>query len=142
MSRFRKTNKREVPSLNTASLPDLIFTLLFFFMISTRLKDKPPKVEFDLPRVVESEKSLAVSHDIVIFIGKSTKNTDSQFIQINDKLIEISNIPDYIKQNYQQNPELLVTLKADKHTPMGIIDNVKKTLQIAGIQKIRYATVE
>ena len=39
MGKFNKTGKREMPALNTSSLPDLIFTLLFFFMIVTTMRE-------------------------------------------------------------------------------------------------------
>ena len=43
MSLFNK-KKRDIPNLNTAALPDLIFTVLFFFMIVTQLRDTEVKV--------------------------------------------------------------------------------------------------
>ena len=46
MGKFNKTGKREMPALNTSSLPDLIFTLLFFFMIVTTMREVTLKVEF------------------------------------------------------------------------------------------------
>ena len=49
MGKFNKTGKREMPALNTSSLPDLIFTLLFFFMIVTTMREVTLKVQFTLP---------------------------------------------------------------------------------------------
>ena len=50
MGKFNKTGKREMPALNTSSLPDLIFTLLFFFMIVTTMREVTLKVQFTLPQ--------------------------------------------------------------------------------------------
>ena len=55
MGKFNKTGKREMPALNTSSLPDLIFTLLFFFMIVTTMREVTLKVEFKIPQATELE---------------------------------------------------------------------------------------
>ena len=47
MGKFNKTGKKEMPALNTSSLPDLIFTLLFFFMIVTTMREVTLKVDQD-----------------------------------------------------------------------------------------------
>lgn len=145
MSRFRKTIGREVPTLNTASLPDLIFTLLFFFMISTNLKDNPPKVKFDLPHAEEIEKTMSVPYNITVFVGIPNGKTGfsenkDRIIQVNDQLIKPEELSEYMQRlGASKGEKPVVTLKADKQTPMGIIDDIKKSLQEAGIQKIRYA---
>ena len=73
MGKFNKTGKREMPALNTSSLPDLIFTLLFFFMIVTTMREVTLKVEFKVPQATELEKlekkSLVTIH---IFVSWST----------------------------------------------------------------------
>ena len=56
MGKFNKTGKRGMPALNTSSLPDLIFTLLFFFMIVTTMREVTLKVEFKVPQATELEK--------------------------------------------------------------------------------------
>ena len=55
MGKLNKTGKREMPALNTSSLPDLIFTLLFFFMIVTTMREVSLKVEFKVPQGTELE---------------------------------------------------------------------------------------
>ncbi len=103
MGKFNKTGKRGMPALNTSSLPDLIFTLLFFFMIVTTMREVTLKVEFKVPTGTELEKlrrSLLVTF---IYVGKPTaefhKNLVAESrIQLNDSYAEISQIQDYIKQ--------------------------------------------
>lgn len=144
MNRFRKSGGREVPSLNTASLPDLIFTLLFFFMISTNLKDNPAKVKFDLPKADEIENITSVPYDITVFAGnpniQQKKATEkAAFLQVDDRVLTLSELPEYFQQcKSRRNEEPIITLKADKYTPMGIIDDIKKMLRETGINKIRY----
>ena len=56
MGKFNKSGKREMPELNTSSLPDLIFTMLFFFMIVTTMREVTLKVQFKVPQATELEK--------------------------------------------------------------------------------------
>ena len=56
MGKFNKTGKRGMPELNTSSLPDLIFTMLFFFMIVTTMREVTLKVQFQVPQGTELEK--------------------------------------------------------------------------------------
>jgi len=144
MNRFRKSDKREVPSLNTASLPDLIFTLLFFFMISTNLKDSTAKVRFDLPKADATENVASMPFDITVSVGKpivrqpATTETGPT-LQVNDRILTMSELPEYLQYcKSLKNEEPIITLKADKYTPMGMIDDIKKTLCEAGFYKIRY----
>lgn len=55
MGKFNKTGKRGMPELNTSSLPDLIFTMLFFFMIVTSMREVTLKVQFQVPQGTELE---------------------------------------------------------------------------------------
>ena len=56
MGKFNKNGKREMPELNTSSLPDLIFSILFFFMIVTSMREVTLKVEFEVPAGTEIQK--------------------------------------------------------------------------------------
>ena len=70
MGKFNKTGKREMPALNTSSLPDLIFTLLFFFMIVTTMREVTLKVQFTLPEGTELEKLEKKSLVTFIYVGE------------------------------------------------------------------------
>ena len=69
MSRFKTTRNREVPGLNLAALPDLIFTVLFFFMIVTHMREVTPKVRYEVPQGTEVEKGRKAGL-VYLFIGK------------------------------------------------------------------------
>ena len=56
MGKFNKNGSKEVPELNTSSLPDLIFSILFFFMMVTSMREVTLKVEFNTPKGTEIEK--------------------------------------------------------------------------------------
>ena len=69
MGRFSRGGSREMPELNTSSLPDLIFTILFFFMIVTTMREVTLKVKFTVPTGTELEKLEKKSAVSFIYVG-------------------------------------------------------------------------
>lgn len=149
MGKFNKTGKRKMPALNTSSLPDLIFTLLFFFMIVTTMREVTLKVEFRVPTGTELEKLEKKSLVTFIYVGKPTADlrtkmgTESR-IQLNDKFADVAEIQDYISQERtsmreEDQPFMTVSLKIDKDTKMGIITDIKQALRQAYALKINYS---
>ena len=103
MGKFNKTGKRGMPELNTSSLPDLIFTMLFFFMIVTTMREVTLKVQFQVPQGTELEKLEKKSLVSFIYIGKPLPEFQKKMgaesrIQLNDKFAEVSEVQDYITQ--------------------------------------------
>ena len=145
---FKRKN-HEVPGLNTSSLPDLIFTVLFFFMIVTHMRQVQMKVEFQVPQGTELEKLTKKSTVSYIYIGKPIPQMQSETgtgncIQLNDKLATTSDISDYISaERSRMTPEdlkkMTVSIKADRHVQMGIITDVKQALRQSGALKINYS---
>ena len=79
MSRFNK-GKKEMPELNTSSLPDLIFSVLFFFMMVTTMREVTYLVKFDRPSGTQLEKLARKSCTSFIYIGRpSTDALRSQY---------------------------------------------------------------
>ena len=103
MGKFNKSGGKEMPELNTSSLPDLIFTLLFFFMITTTMRETELKVMFQVPQATELTKLEKKSLVTYLYIGKPSSTyaakmgTESR-IQMNDKFIEVSEVRDYVSQ--------------------------------------------
>ena len=56
MSKFRKDDGKELPPISTASLPDIVFMLLFFFMVSTTMREVTVNVKQSLPQATELSK--------------------------------------------------------------------------------------
>ena len=152
MGKFNKTGKREMPALNTSSLPDLIFTLLFFFMIVTTMREVTLKVEFKVPQATELEKLEKKSLVTFIYVGKPTQEYQAKMgsearLQLNDKFAEVSEIQDYIAQEKssmkeEDQPFMTVSIKADKETKMGLITDVKQALREAYALKISYSAAQ
>ena len=147
---LRKKGKREVPETNTASLPDLVFTILFFFMMITSMREVSLKVTFRSPYATEltklEKKSLAtyiyvgkpISTELVAKLGNETR------IQLNDQIAEISEVGAYIAQEKasmkeEDQPFMTTYIKADFETNMGIVTDLKQALREAYALKISYS---
>ena len=152
MGKFNKSGGREMPPLNTSSLPDLIFTLLFFFMMVTTMREVTLKVEFRLPQATELQKLEKKSLITFVYIGKPTNEFRAKMgsesrIQLNDAFAEVGDIQDYIAQEKsamkeEDQPFMTVSLKVDKDTKMGIVTDVKQALREARALKISYSAAE
>jgi len=149
MGKFNKTGKREMPALNTSSLPDLIFTLLFFFMIVTTMREVSLKVEFKVPQGTELEKLEKKSLVTFIYVGKPTQEFRKKMgsesrIQLNDSYAEVSDVQDHIIAERSSMKEadqamMTVSLKIDEETKMGIVTDIKYALRQAYALKINYS---
>ena len=151
---YRNRRLREVPMLNTASLPDLIFTVLFFFMIVTHMRKATVKVRYTLPQgteVTRLTKKTAVSY---IYIGKPMEGQPSVAvssvkggalaIQLNDKWASIDEVPDYVSAEKQRmgpadQQRMTISVKADRATPMWLVDDVKQAVRQGGATRINYS---
>lgn len=149
MSKFNKNGSREMPALNTSSLPDLIFTILFFFMVVTSMREVTLMVEVHVPQateLVKLEKKSLVSY---IYIGTPVKSMKASYgnesrIQLNDKFAEAPEIKNFIAaekaaMKESDQPYMTVSIRADKDTKMGIVTDVKESLRDANALKINYS---
>lgn len=147
--RFNRTGYHKVPTLNTASLPDIIFILLFFFMIVANMHEVKLKIEFKVPYATELkrlEKKSLVTH---IYVGKPTEELQKKMgtesrIQLNDRFVDISEIQDYITQERANLTEeerslMTISLDIDRDTQMGIVTDIKQALRKAGALNIYYS---
>jgi len=152
MSRFNKDGNREMPELNTSSLPDLIFTVLFFFMMVTSMREVTLKVKIDRPQGTQLEKLARKSATSYIYIGPATPAEQARVgkgtqIQLNDKFAEVNEVRDYVIAERGELSEadkgfFTVSLKVDQNTPMGYITDVKQVLRKAYALKIVYSATK
>ena len=136
---FRRSS-HEMPGLNLASMPDLIFTVLFFFMIVTHMRYDNVKVRYEVPAGTEVQKLQQKSAVINVYVSASQ-------IQVNSQPTDIDHLAGLIeaerKKLSEENAErLTVSLRADKHTPMGVIADVKEALQRSFALRINYSGTE
>ncbi len=150
MSKFkRSTGKAGAGKINTASLPDIVFMLLFFFMTTTVMREVELKIGVNVPEATQGKKLEKKSLASFVYIGVPLQNLRSTFgsepkIQLNDAFKEVADIQDFIAQEREQLDEaeknkMLVSLKIDRRTKMGIVVDVKQALRRANALKIMYA---
>ena len=144
----KKKSSREMPEMNTSSLPDLIFTILFFFMIVTTMREVTLKVKFVVPAGTELEKLEKKSAVSFIYVGPPTDQLRAQFgsstrIQLNDRYAEPSEVMDFIYQERQSMSDQtaqVVSIKADQKTQMGYITDIKEVLRRSWALKVNYSS--
>ncbi len=147
MGRFRKQH-HEVPGLNMAAMPDLIFTVLFFFMIVTHMRQVRPMVHYEIPQGTELEKARKAGM-VYLFIGQPIDEqgrvtSREMRLQLNDRIVTLEELGQAISEERAQMPEaerqqMVVSIRADRTTEMGIINDVKQELRKVGALRINYS---
>lgn len=150
MAKIRKKGKKETPGISTASLPDIIFMLLFFFMVTTVLREVELIVTVSPPDASEVQKLEDKSLVSFIYIGEPIKKLQQTMgkeprIQLNDAFAEVGQLKDFVFQSSLTIPEYnrkkqIISLKIDQSTKMGIVSDVKQELREANALKINYST--
>lgn len=148
MSKFKNKKQGDLPAISTASLPDIVFMLLFFFMVATVMRDSSLMIENILPSADQVEK-LKKDRTTFIYAGKPSSQF-KQFgeeprIQINDQFVGIEDIrPAVLQAQSELNEELqskiVVGLKVDKETHAGLVSDIKQELRKANTLKVMYIT--
>lgn len=160
----RNRRLREVPMLNTASLPDLIFTVLFFFMIVTHMRTTTSKVKYALPQGTELKRLVKKSAVTYIYIGRvmpettretstvvspntssaSSMDVSAYKVQLNNRVGTIGEVASFVaNEKKRMNPDdqvkMTVSIKADRSTPMYVINAVKRAVRAGGATRINYS---
>jgi biopolymer transport protein ExbD len=146
MGKFNKSGKKDMPEMNTSSMPDIVFAILFFFMVTTTMRSETIMVQMKLPSATEVQKLEKKSLVTYINIGvpmESRLGTGTQ-MQLNDRFADVSDIQNYIAQekasmNEADQPLMTVSIKADENTRMQYITDVKQALRQAYALKISYS---
>jgi biopolymer transport protein ExbD len=150
MSKFRNDGKKELPPISTASLPDIVFMLLFFFMVSTTMREVSMKVKMKLPQATELSKLEKKSLVSYIYIGEPLGPFQKTFgkaprIQLNDQFAGVDEVQDYIiaereARDEAEQPFMVTSLKIDENTKMGIVNDVKQELRKSAALNINYSS--
>lgn len=150
MAKFQKSTSKELQAISTASLPDIVFMLIFFFMVSTTMREVDYMVEFTLPNASEIKKLENKELVSYIYIGKPIKKFQDIYgtqsrIQLNDAFKSVDDILDFIvierdKLAEHEQKKMTVSLKVDTETKMGIVSDVKLALRRASALKINYSS--
>ena len=149
MSMFRKDGKKTMPGITSGSLSDIVFMLLFFFMVTTQMRDNEQKVVIRTPTASESVKLERKDLSSYINIGTPIRKLQAQYgteprIQLNDSFKSVDDIRDFIAAERESKSEqdrafMTVCIKADRDVRMGIITDVKQELRRCSALKIMYS---
>ena len=150
MSKFKKKKTGDLPAISTASLPDIVFMLLFFFMVATVMRDSTLMVKNILPAADQIQKLDKKDRVMYIYAGKPSSRYSDKYgtqarIQLNDKFSTVGEIGAFVlaerasKRQELQNV-LTTALKVDGDTKMGSITDIKQELRKVNALKINYTT--
>ncbi|XOV93671.1 MAG: ExbD/TolR family protein [Bacteroidota bacterium] len=149
MSKFKKSSNasNEIP---TAALPDIIFMLLFFFMVTTVMRETDILVKQQLPRAEQLTKIERKSLVSYIYIGEP-KNPSiygaEPRIQVNDNFIEPTDIVQFVNQEKDklsevERDQITMSLKGDIEIKMGIVSDIQQQLREANARKVLYSSLK
>lgn len=149
MSKFKKKKGGALPAISTASLPDIVFMLLFFFMVATVMRQNTLKIENNLPFADQVEKLDKKDLVMYIYAGKPSENYkqygSETRIQLNDDFADVKDIAAFIaaeraSKREELIPFLTTALKVDSEANMGLIGDIKQELRKVNALKINYTT--
>ncbi|UMB60014.1 biopolymer transporter ExbD [Lutibacter sp. A80] len=148
MSKFKK-KKKGLPAISTASLPDIVFMLLFFFMVSTTMRETDLLIKKPiLPAASEVKKLEMKSLVSTIYVGKSKDaRIGGDKIQVNDKIIDVNDVPSFIFAERALRKEeevkfMTTSIKADKEANVGTILDIKEQLRDINALKVSFSTTK
>lgn len=163
MSKFKKGGGRSMPGVNTSSLPDIVFMLLFFFMVATTTKEVDPTVKVDQPngtKAMDLTPFKQRSEVDFIYLGQPRNpariaafkmgfalSLDNVVQPTNDGLYNTNAVGQWKKDKFDQKParmtapieQVITCVKADRGAPSGIIFDIRKELQNINALTIAYA---
>ncbi len=149
MSKFQKKRGKSTPEVSTASLPDIIFMLLFFFMVVTVMRDSSLKVDVVVPQATELTKLEKKSLVNYLYLGKPKDQFREVYgtrptLQLGDKISKIEDIPLFLEQHRSKVSEreisaITSSLRVDGDVTMGVVTDVKTQLRKANQLKINYS---
>jgi biopolymer transport protein ExbD len=140
--KFKKSSEtsQEIP---LASMPDIIFMLLIFFMVTTVLRETEVMVRTNLPEAEAIDKIEQKRRISVIWIGPERLG-NNQFgdtqVQIDDDLVDIPAIRNIMYSKLQEQPRLIVSMRVDGETEMNVVNQVQEELREAGTRRINYSS--
>jgi biopolymer transport protein ExbD len=144
MSKFQKKNAKTKQEVPTTAMPDIVFMLLIFFMVTTVLREVTLQVRVELTRAENIEKIEQKRLVSYIYIGPRVLGNNlygETRVQIDDALIDdLVFIRRIMYDKLLEQPRLIVSLRVDRESEMGIVTDVQQELRQAGTLQINYST--
>ncbi|MEY2964153.1 MAG: hypothetical protein RL754_1414 [Bacteroidota bacterium] len=152
MAVIKKKKDKSLPAMNTSALPDIVFMLLFFFMVATVMREVDLKVSVNKPQATEIQKLERKSLVTYIYAGAPRVKYQDKFgkaprVQLNDSFATLDDIQPFVIQereakSEEERPLLTMSIKADKSVKMGLITDIKLQLRKAQALKINYSALQ
>lgn len=141
MRMFKQQKSKDMPGLNTAALPDLIFTVLFFFMFVTHMRQIDNNVRVTMPQGNNLEKVATRPSVITIFV------TEGETVSIDNRNVRVDDVADYISaERKKMTPEdarrIMVNIKADRAALMGTMNSIRQQLRSINVLNVNYSATE
>jgi biopolymer transport protein ExbD len=149
MAKFAGKKEKKVAGFSTASMGDIVFILLFFFMVTVTMRESEIKVKSNFPQATEIAKLERKDLTVYIHLGaplQSEYGTDTR-IQLNDSFKTVEDIGKFIAVfrealSEADRPYMETALNIDKETKMGIVSDVKEELRRCSALKIMYTALQ
>ena len=147
MAKFSRSGKKDMPELSTSSLPDIVFMILFFFMVTTQLRETEPLVSVRVPEASEIAKLERKDLASYINIGSPVRSKQAEFgtdarLQLNDSFKNVDDIRDFVaaeRENLSEADRSFMTVVIRADVRMGIVTDVKQELRRCSALKIMYS---
>lgn len=143
----RKSNRKKV-EISTASLPDIVFLLLFFFMVSATIKPKNDQVKVNTPAAVAMTQVHKKELVREISVGQPKEGLfgASDVISVDNQIIQMEQIAQWVVEQKETLPEtykdqMIIVIKADEFVKMGLISDLQEELKKVNARKVVYRTL-
>lgn len=146
MSKFKKKQAETKQAVPTSAMPDVVFMLLIFFMVTTVLREVELQVQVQYTEAENIEKIEQKRLVSYIYIGPEQLGNNQlgdTKVQIDDTLIDEiqGSIRNIMYDKIMEEPRLIVSLRVDQDSEFGIITDVQQELRHAGTLRINYSTL-
>ncbi len=144
MGHFEKKSAKTSQDVPTSAMPDVVFMLLIFFMVTTVLREVTLQVKINFSRAENIEKITQKRLVSYIYVGPeklSGNKLGETKIQIDDSIIEdVSAVQQLMYDKLKEEPKLIVSLRVHDETEFGIVTDIQQELREAGSLRINYST--
>jgi len=133
--KFEKKRAQSKANIPTASMSDIVFILLLFFMVTTTLREQEVFVKYSLPEaeaVQKIENKRLISY---IWVGQDKR------IQINDRIVKLEEVQEIMYNKRQSLPNVIVSMRIDKNSDMGTVTDIQQELRKADARRINYSAM-
>ena len=128
----RKT--RISSEISTSSMPDIIFMLLIFFMVTTVMREFEG-LDVIMPRAKMIEKLESKRHTSYVWATKDG------LVSVDDRIININSLSSLMYNKIAKDPKITVSLKSDEKTTMKLITDIHSQLRKANALKLSYSAL-